>query len=286
MKKPVKIVLIAIPVIVIVLGVVMMLFLGNMIAAAVPPVLSEITGTNVVLESVSLNPLTGKGTIKGFIIGNPEGFKTESAFELGEVRIDIDLMSLLSDTIVIEEIYINAPKITYEMGMPSNIGQIQKNVEEFSGPPKEGEEPKEEEEEEDAGPGKKILIKHFLIENGKVSVSAKLLQGRAVTVPLPRIEKHDIGGGGDDGEGKSIGEVSKEIFTSVGGKVTEVAKKGFEDAKKLIGKGAEALGEGAKSVGKGAAEAGKGAVEAGKKAGKGAVDAVKGLFGGDKDKKE
>ena len=274
MKKPVKIVLIAIPVIVIVLGVVMMLFLGNMIAAAVPPVLSEITGTNVVLESVSLNPLTGKGTIKGFIIGNPEGFKTESSFELGEVRIDIDLMSLLSDTIVIEEIYINAPKITYEMGMPSNIGQIQKNVEEFSGPPTEDEEPEPETEEEEAGPGKKILIKHFLMENGKVSLSATLLQGQAVTVPLPKIEKHNIGGGDD---GKSIGEVSKELFTSIGGKVTEVAKKGFDDAQRLIT-------EGVGAVGREAGKAGKGAVEAGKEAGKKAVDAVKGLFGGgDKD---
>ena len=290
MKKPVKITLIvvaALLVVVIVGGAVFFaFFLSSAASAAVETVLPKITQTPVKLEGVTLNPLTGKGSIKGFIIGNPEGFKTPSSFELGTVRVDVDLLSLFTDTIVIEEIYIDAPKITYEMGMPSNIGQIQKNVEEFSGPPKEGEEPKEEEEEEDAGPGKKILIKHFLIENGKVSVSAKLLQGRAVTVPLPRIEKHDIGGGGDDGEGKSIGEVSKEIFTSVGGKVTEVAKKGFEDAKKLIGKGAEALGEGAKSVGKGAAEAGKGAVEAGKKAGKGAVDAVKGLFGGDKDKKE
>lgn len=267
MKKPIKIALISVAALVIVAFIVVFFLLSSIASTAVETVLPKITKTPVKLASFNLNPFTGKGTIKGFVIGNPEGFKTKSSFELGEVRVDLDLMSLLSDTIVIEEIYINAPKVTYEMGMPSNIGQIQKNVEEFAGPPKEGEEPKPEDEEE-AGPGKKILIKRFVMENGKISLSAKLLQGEAVTVPMPRIEKENIGGGGD-GEGKSIGEVSKEIFTSVGDTVTEAAKKGFD----AVGKGVKALGEGAKGVGKGAADAGKKALEG-----------VKGLFGGNKDK--
>ena len=274
MKKPIKIALISVAALVIVAFIVVFFLLSSIASTAVETVLPKITKTPVKLASFNLNPFTGKGTIKGFFIGNPEGFKTKSSFELGEVRVDLDLMSLLSDTIVIEEIYINAPKVTYEMGMPSNIGQIQKNVEEFSGPPTEDEEPEPETEEEEAGPGKKILIKHFLMENGKVSLSATLLQGQAVTVPLPKIEKHNIGGGDD---GKSIGEVSKELFTSIGGKVTEVAKKGFDDAQRLIT-------EGVGAVGREAGKAGKGAVEAGKEAGKKAVDAVKGLFGGgDKD---
>jgi len=277
MKKPVKIVLIAVPVVLIVLWLVFSAIIGAAATTAVETALPKITKTDVKLESFSLSIFSGKGSIKGFIIGNPEGFKTASSFELGTVRIDIDLMSLLSDTIVIEEIYIDAPKITYEMGMPSNIGQIQKNVEEFSGPAAEGEEPEEkpdEKEEEGAGPGKKILIKHFLMENGKISLSAKLLQGKAVTVPLPRFERENIGG---ESEGKSIGEVANEIFTPLTASISTVAKKGFEDARKQLAEAADAIGEEA-------GKAGKGAVEAGKKAGKDAVDKIKGLFGGgDKD---
>jgi len=272
MKKRTKIILIAVPVALIVLWLVLSAVIGAAATTAVETALPKITKTDVKLESFSLSIFSGKGTIKGFIIGNPEGFKTASSFELGEVRIDIDLMSLLSDTIVIEEIYINAPKITYEMGMPSNIGQIQKNVEEFSGPAAEGEEP-EEEPEEKAGPGKNIVIKRFVIENGKISLSAKLLQGQAVTVPLPRFERENIGG---ESEGKSIGEVANEIFTPLTASISTVAKKGFEDARKRLAEAADAIGEEA-------GKAGKGAVDAGKKAGKDAVDKIKGLFGGDKD---
>ena len=280
MKKRTKIILIAVPVVLIVLWIVFSLMLSTIASTAVETVLPKITKTDVKLESFSLSIFSGKGSIKGFIIGNPEGFKTASSFELGKVRIDIDLMSLLSDTIVIEEIYIDAPKITYEMGMPSNIGQIQKNVEEFSSPATGGEEPEEkpeETDEEEAGPGKKILIKHFVIENGKVSLSAKLLQGQAVTVPLPRFERKNIGG---ESEGKSIGEVTSEIFTPLTASISTVAKTGFEDARKRLGEAADAIGEEA-------GKAGKGAVDAGKKAGKDAVDKIKGLFGGgdeDKDK--
>ncbi|MFH1732440.1 MAG: hypothetical protein ABIF82_12435 [Planctomycetota bacterium] len=280
MKKRTKIILIAVPVVLIVLWIVFSLMLSTIASTAVETVLPKITKTPVKLESFSLSIFSGKGSIKGFIIGNPEGFKTASSFELGKVRIDIDLMSLLSDTIVIEEIYIDAPKITYEMGMPSNIGQIQKNVEEFSGPAAEGEKP-EEKAEEEAGPGKKILIKHFLLENGKVSVSAKILQGQALTVPLPTVEKHNIGG---EGEGKSVAEVSKEIFTSVGSQVTEVATAAINQFKELGGKALKAGTEAGGKALEAGKEAGGKALETGKEAGKDAVDKIKGLFGGgDKD---
>ena len=283
MKKPVKIVLIAIPAVVVVLLLVVMFAVGDIVASAVPPVLSEVTGTEVELASVGVNPFTGKATITGFIIGNPKGYDTDSAFELREVRVDIGLMSLMSDTIVIDEIYINAPKITYEAGMTSNIGQIQKNIEEYaksSGEEGKTPEPEEEEGEEEAGPGKKILIRRFVMEGGEVSVSIKGLAGKTVTVALPRIEETNIGGGEGEDDGKSIAEVSKEIFSSVGGKVTEAGNKGYADLKEKFGDAVKIakekfgdLGGEAKKLGKGAADAGKGVIEG-----------IKGVFGGgDKD---
>ncbi len=70
--------------------------------------------------------LSGKGTLTGFLIGNPDGFNTDHVFALGTVRGDVALPSLLSDKIVIEEIYIDGPEVTYEAGLTgSNIGKIQ-----------------------------------------------------------------------------------------------------------------------------------------------------------------
>ena len=272
MKKWQKITLIPVGIVVIlIVGLLLFVMFGLSTAAttAVETILPKITGTPVKLESFTVSPFTGRGTIRGFIIGNPEGFKTDSSFELGTVRVDIDLRSLFTDTIVIEEIYIDAPKITFEAGFPSNIGQIQRNVEEYAAPPEEGEEPEEpEEEEEDAKPGKKIVVRHFLLENGEIALSAKFLQGHAAPVPLPRIELHDIGGG-DDGEGQSVAEVSKEIFTAVGGKVTEVATAALNKLKELGGEAVDAAGE-----------AGRGVLDAAGEAGRGLLDTGRGILGG------
>ncbi len=287
MSKGLKIALIPVIAIVVLLVAVLlfvMFALSGTASTAVETIMPKITGTPVKLEGFTISPFSGKGTIKGFIIGNPKGYNTPSSFELGKVRVDVDLGSLFTDTIVIEEIYIDAPKITYEAGIPSNIGQIQKNVEEYAGPPKEGEEPEEEEKEEEAGPGKKIIIRHFLLENGQIALSARFLQGHAAPVPLPKVELHDVGGG-EDGEGKSIAEVSKEIFTSVGGEVTKLATEKLNEIKKLGGKVIEGGLDAGKDALEGGKDAGKKVLEGGKEAGKEAVDAVKGLFGGG-DKKE
>ena len=295
MKKPVKIALISVAGFLVVTWLVFFFLLSSIASTAVESILPEITKTPVKLESFRVNPLTGTGTIKGFIIGNPEGYDTKSAFELGEVRVDIGLMSLLSDTIVIEEIYIGAPKVTYEAWSTSNIGKILENVEEYGGPPKEDEKPEPEKKEEDAGPGKKILIKRFVMEKGEVSVSIKGLAGKTVTVGLPRIERTNIGGGGEGGDdGKSIAEVSKEIFASVGDEVTKKGSEGLGKLKEMYGDvvtaAQEAFGElggeakklGTK-VGKGVTDAGKSATDAGK----GVIEGIKGVFGGgDKDKKD
>jgi len=284
MKKWLKITLLVVVVVVIVAVSLLAVALDGAVKTAVVTVLPQITGTDVKLDKVSISMLSGKGELSGFIIGNPEGYKTKDAFELGKVRVDVDLASLLSDTIVIQEIYIDAPNITYEAGFPSNIGKIQENVEEFSGPKEE--KPEEEPEEKPAKPGKKIQINHFLLENGTISLSAKILGGQTATVPLPKIEMHDIG---KETDGASVAEVAEEVFSEVTGSVTEVATEALKMGKELLNKGVGAVTEGAadaieggkEAIGEGAdavKEGAEGAVEEGKKAVEDAVGGVKDLF--------
>ncbi|MGZ0247110.1 MAG: hypothetical protein ACKVH1_14335, partial [Alphaproteobacteria bacterium] len=79
-------------------------------------------------------PENGEGTLSGLIVGNPSGYKTESAFNLGSISMKLDTSSLTSDTIIIKSIVIDKPEITYEFGDGgSNVDVIGKNVEKAAG---------------------------------------------------------------------------------------------------------------------------------------------------------
>ena len=114
MGKLIKFIFIGIPVLIIVVIVVLVFSINSIIKHGVETVGPLALGTDVTLEKVDISLFSGKGQLKGIIIGNPEGFKTESSFKLNEVRLALDVSSLLSEKIIIDEIFIDAPEITYE----------------------------------------------------------------------------------------------------------------------------------------------------------------------------
>lgn len=259
---------------------------------------SEITKVAVDLNEVDISPWSGKGKLAGLTIGNPKGYKTDSAFKLGVVSIDLDVGSVTDDTVIIHEILIVAPEVTYELGPGgSNIDVIRKNVASFLGGGKKsdgggGGQPSGEAGSGDGG--KKIIIENLIIRDGKVSISAALLKGKKLSVPLPSIHLKDIG---KDKGGASPGEVVEQIMAAVSdgatkavgslnisglvkgaaGMVKDVAK-GATDAVKDLGKGlgenlpTDAIG---KAIGGGAGDVTKAVEEGAEKAG----EALKKLFG-------
>lgn len=238
MKRALKWALVIVPIVVIVLLVVLLFSIGAIVKGGVEGVLPKVVGAPVKLDKVRLSPFSGKGTLSGFVIGNPEGFKTDHAFALGNVRVEVDVPSLFSDRIIIREIYIDGPQVTYEVGLGgSNIGKIQENIKEFAGPAEE--EPEAEPEEEKPGKGKQIQIDHFVFKNGKVSLSTQLLEGRRLTAPIPDVELNDIGKGGG-----SIAEVSRAISAPVTGAVDTAAEK----LRDMAGRAADEAGKAGKEV--------------------------------------
>jgi uncharacterized protein involved in outer membrane biogenesis len=189
------------------------LFLGPIVKVAVEKAVPDLLGAPVQIEKVRIYPLAGSVHIKGLVIGNPEGFKTPSAMELGELRIDIKMLSLFTDTIIVKTVHIDAPQITYERGLSaSNLSTLQDNV----APPKKpkGEQPVEAAPEKEASskPAKKVVIEDFLMENGSVNVSMTLAGGNKLEVPLAAIHMEDIG---KESDGASIGEVINEVLDSI-----------------------------------------------------------------------
>lgn len=254
--------------------------LGSIVKTAVEKAGPAVMGVSMKLEKAHFGILRGVVRLNGFVLGNPEGFKTEQAIRVDEIAVDIDMKSLFRDTLVIRRVFVKAPQITYEMGLgKSNIGRILEHLEGGKGKPSSEK------------PGKKVIIEDFTIEDARVKLSATMAQGAAAPIPLPRI--HLTGIGREQGKaGASPAEVLKRVFGAIAGAVTGAATGSL----KAIGEGAEAVGTGAgKAVGKTAEAVGTGAGKAvgktvdvlGEGAGKvvGGVKSVMGMGGKDKEEK-
>ena len=278
MKK----ILAIIGIVVVVLVVVVMVFLGSIIKGAIEQVGPQVTGVPITVEKVKVNPLTGLVHVKALVIGNPEGFKTPSAMELGEFKLKISMASLFTDTVLIKQVLIDAPEITYEKSLKSsNLAEIQKNLTpEETGEDVAGEEAADEEK----GPSKKVIIEDFQLTNAKVNVTITALGGKKMTIPLPAIQKKDIG---KESEGASPADVAKEMLGSIREAVVKAVKNSADFAGDLAGDAVNKAGDLAGDAAGAATDAVKDVGGAATDAAKGATDALKkgigGLFGGDDD---
>ena len=201
------------------------LFLDSGIKKAVETVGPQIAKVDIKLGSVSLSILSGAGTVKGLVVGNPEGFKTPHAASVGSASLAIVPGSLFSDKIVIKSIRVEAAEIIYEGGLlgGDNLHKILDNVTAASG----GSEPNTSKN----GKPKKLQVDDFLITAAKVKVSLKGTGGFAAPITLPEIHLTNLGQGP---EGITPGELIKQVVTIVTESVVKNAASAIAD----IGKGA------------------------------------------------
>jgi uncharacterized protein involved in outer membrane biogenesis len=156
-------------------------FMGSIVKAGVTSFGPKLTQTKVELAGATISPLTGSGTLTGFVVGNPAGWSEANAFSLGKVHVDVEPFSIFGDHIVINEIIIDGPEFLYETRfVSSNIKDLLKNIEEFTG---------KDTATKDGKPIK-FVVKKFRLTNGK----AKLGVGpAAIPVPLLPISIDDLG---------------------------------------------------------------------------------------------
>ncbi len=264
--------------------------LDSLIKEAVEKYGSEIIQAEVRLNKVEIDVTSGQGGLSGLKIGNPKGFETPSAFELGGISVKLDIGSVTEDVIVIKEIVISKPQVTYELGTGgSNIDAIRNNIDRYvkahgGGKSEAWSDAKtgaKTDAKTDEGGGPKLVIENLYIRGGTVNVSANipLMRGRKMTAPLPDIHLKDIG---KEEKGATPGEVAEEILASVGksvsdamsgigvGSTLESLRTGLAGATKSVTDAVSGAGEAVKGAVSGAGEAVKGVVS-------GAGDAVKGV---------
>jgi Na+-transporting methylmalonyl-CoA/oxaloacetate decarboxylase gamma subunit len=236
--------------VVVVLGLLVFVFtgLGAAIKSVVENVGSAVTQTDVKLASADVSVTSGEGQLKGLVVGNPKGYSTPSAIELGEIKVSLDTATVTSDTVVIKEVLIDGPHLTYELGPGgSNIGVIQENVAAFGGGGGgKGGKPSGGAKEPSGGRaegGTKVIIENLIVRNGRVDVSASFLKGQSVGAGLAEIHLRDIG---KSSGGATAAEVTQQLL----GALTEsaldaVAGLNIEGLKKGVG---EALGGAVKDI--------------------------------------
>lgn len=203
--------------------------LGALIAAAIEKYGSEATQAQVRVESVTLSATSGSGSISGLVVGNPAGFATPSAFELGTISLQVDIATLASNPVVIKEIVIAGPKVTYERGASTgNLETIRDNLRRYAGsdtarpPAPAAGSPAAE------GEARKVIIENLYVRDGEVVVSATALKGRTLSTRLPAIHLRDIG---KESGGATPAQVAQRV---VGAMAEEAARAGLADLNRSL----------------------------------------------------
>ena len=191
--------------------------LGSLIVVAVERFGSAATQAEVELKAAEVSVTSGEGALRGLRVGNPKGFATDSALRLGEISLKLDVATVTSDPVVIKEIVVRAPQVTYELGEAgSNIDALKRNVDRYAKRKSGGGQGTGAGGGGDGATGPKLIIENLYVRDGTVKVSATGLGGKSLSVPLPAVHLRNIG---KNTGGATPDEVMKVVFKSVSGSV-------------------------------------------------------------------
>ena len=216
----------------------------------------DLVGAPVHLDESDLSIFSGEGTLKGLVVGNPAGYKSKEALSLGSLSMKVDKNSFGTDRIIIKDVVVAAPKITYEYSSgKSNFQALADNLSSLAGEEEAARKTRADIGEEEPGGEQKIQIDNLVITGGEVTLAVTGLGGEVMTVPLPDI--HLTGIGADD-DGATPAEAFAEVMAAVNKSVGSAAsgalagiKQGLEQGAEQLKKSGEELKKGVEGLGDG-----------------------------------
>jgi hypothetical protein len=157
---------------------------------------SSLLQTEVEVDDIDISIFGGSANMDGFIVYNPEGFSDQAAISLRGIEIDIDIRSLFSETIVVNSIRVKNPEIIFEQkGTKVNLRELSSNLSSGS--------------EDDSE--KSMIIKEFVLEEGKVTISSELETERSVEASIDRLELNGIGESGSN----TVTDAMRQVLTPI-----------------------------------------------------------------------
>lgn len=184
----------------------------------------DIAGVSVTVGEVRISPGDGRGSLKGIEIGNPAGFTAPRAARLGEISVALDPATVRAPIVIVHDITIDSPAITYERGKGgTNLDAIQRSIAAYverSAPASPG--------GDRSAPGAdarhKFVIDKLSIRRARVTMTSAGLKGQGVSFDIPDIELADVGkdrGGVTASEAASlvastlISRISQKLLTNI-----------------------------------------------------------------------
>ena len=272
MKKPLKVlrtVVIVVLVLVLVISIAIQLFAGSALKIGIEAGATKALNVGVTLGDADLSILAGRVELKDLAVDNPPGYEHEKLLQLKLGRVDVDVPSLMSDTIKIEEIKFDGMDVVLEQKGVSgnNIQDIINSL------PKADEKPQPEPETTEEKPAKNLEIQTLEITN--ITVRAKLLpvpgKTDTVTIKIDPIRMENLGS-----ESKmDVATLTGKILVAV---AKGIAKQGADLLPENMTAAMNATLDKTKELGKAATEEGKKLLEEGKDIGTGILDGFKGLL--------
>jgi len=176
----------------------------------------RILGVPVTLEDVDVTLLSGTSMQAGLtqlVVKNPEGYKTAHAVSLPEIQIKVDWNSLLTDTVIVEEVLIVKPAVTFEWSLQgSNLSTIHENVKQNTGSGSSDDQERDAETEERQEFDKSVHVKKVTVKDAIINVSFVGGQNEVTQLPLPDLELRDIG---NPSGGTTFSQASALIFEQI-----------------------------------------------------------------------
>ena len=226
--------------------------LDDIIKRVIEEVASQVTQTNVTLESAHIDLKTGRGTLSGLKIANPPGtgYKSAYAFQLDNILLDVDLESLSGPVVIITEVTVDGAKIIVEQkGGKTNLTELLDKVEASSkkpgkvSPSADQTQPQEETASSDV----RLMLEKFTFINTSATIITEKLGEKALHLPdirLSNIGNKEAGLPPEQVADELLRGVIKQVTRAVRDHLRELA----EDALKEKYKPEEKLKEKLKSL--------------------------------------
>lgn len=242
--------------------VVAFVYASTLITKAVETGGSKVLGVPVTLAMAKVEPFSGEMWLKDLTVANPEGYKTENAFTLGEVYVKLNLASVLEKTVIVEQIAVRAPKATFEGDyVNNNFNQLYKNIQANTAQPAEeahddehtghheGETAEEHaahaHEGHDHAP-KKVILKDFVFEGAMVKAVLNTPVGqKSVDKQLPDLRLTNIG---QAEGGLTIEETAKRIIQPIQKEIQRVSHGAMDELKGVLQNGVDTFKSRVKSL--------------------------------------
>ena len=210
-----KLLILVLLLIVLLIGVAVGLFvyLDSAVKIAVEKGGTYAMGVDTTLSSASVGVLSGKLGLKDLRIANPQGYKTDRFFGLGEGNVAVSLGSLRGEVVEIPTLALSDITINLERtGDKANYQVIMDNLKRFESGGSTGEKPPSDQ--------KRFVITQLTIRNVKVHVDLLPLGGELTTVNIP-IESVELKDVGTAGKGVPLPELANIIVKALLAVVTE-----------------------------------------------------------------